>query len=54
MVPSFLPDYDRLYAPLLAHRAETFRAAFEVLERSRDSGHLIVETGCLRVTSTKR
>lgn len=51
---SFLPMYDRDYAPLLAQRAEGFRAIFERVEQhaerrgARNYDPLLVETGTVR------
>lgn len=53
--PSFLPTFDRDYAPLLAQRADGFRAVFARVEslarlRGGDANPpLVVETGSVRV-----
>src|SRR5258706_5914903 len=44
---SFMPTFDAVFAPRLAHRAPTFRAVLERLER-RPGAPLILETGCAR------
>jgi hypothetical protein len=45
---SFLERFDREWAPLLAHRRDTFRRAFEHLLARGRPPYRIVETGCAR------
>lgn len=45
---SFLDAFDRHFAPLLGHRAATFRAIFGYLLSQRQAPYFIVETGMAR------
>lgn len=45
---AFQDFFERLVAPRLKHRAETFRAAYRHLLAHRPSNMTVLETGCLR------
>lgn len=45
---NFFESFDLEWGKRLSVRRNTFRAAFDYLAKKRDSGHLIVETGCAR------